>query len=139
MAIIYVTHCTSIKNKSLEQTSKKVYPYELYTGEKIGRFMNRCKVQRVNWAIFSDKYGVWLKNEKHPYYEKHPSTVTPEEFERLVDSSEKKLRRFDVVYFYGNHKSHYFHSLYKKIIKKLMQKGINIKKITHLSDIQAEV
>jgi hypothetical protein len=52
-----------------------------------------------NWAIFSDLYGVWLPDEKHGYYEKHPSKVTESEFTELLLTSRDKLKKYDTVYF----------------------------------------
>jgi hypothetical protein len=136
MASLYLTHCTYKKNERLQRTVDKVSPDRLYTGVKITRFINRCKHVGVNWAIFSDLYGVWFPHEKHGYYEKHPNDVTDAEFRDLLQESRDKLLRYDAVYFYGNHKSHYFHRLYKRLIEGLKKEGVNIIKITHIYDIK---
>jgi len=138
MAYLYLTHCTGKKDHSLSGTNKVVTPDKLYTGVKISRFMNRCKEQGVKWAIFSDLYDVWFPEEKHKYYEKHPNEVTGDDFEKLVSKSEKKLKKYDKVYFYGNHRSHYFHKLYRRLIRVLRARGINIIKICHIDDIEEE-
>jgi len=130
-----MTHCTYKKNSSLKRTTRKVPPEKLYTGKRIHWFIDRCEAKKVKWAIFSDLYGVWFPEEKHPYYEKHPNKVTDEEFSRLVNESARKLRRFDKVYFYGNHKSHYFHGLYKRLIRELIRRGINVAKICSIHNI----
>lgn len=139
MSNIYLTHCTNKKDKSLERTTKRVTPDKLYTGVKIQRFMKRRKETGVKWAIFSDKYDVWFSNYKHEYYEEPPSNVDPrnfpEKFKRLVKNSIRKLKNFEVVYFYGNHKSHYFHHVYKILINDLRKHGINVVKICHLDQI----
>lgn len=135
MCHVYLTHCTKRKRDSLKKTAKKVKPDELYIGKKIQRFMSRCKSTGVSWAIFSDQYDVWFPHVRHRWYEKHPNEVSDHEFERLVENSAGKLRKFDVVYFYGNHKSHYFHPLYKKIINALRKRRIKIEKICHLDEI----
>ncbi len=135
MRCLYLTHCTGIKQNSLKGTGKKIVPDELYIGKKIQRFMARCKSVGVNWAIFSDQYDVWFPHIRHRWYEKHPNEVSEQEFEELVENSARKLRKFDVIYFYGNHKSHYFHPLYKKIIDTLKKRQINIVKICHLDEI----
>lgn len=132
---VYLTHCTRIKRDSLKATGKAVSPDELYIGKKIQRFMTRCKDAGVNWAIFSDQYDVWFPHVRHKWYEKHPDQVTDKEFKGLVENSVAKLKKYDVVYFYGNHKSRYFHKFYKKIIDALRKRRINIVKICHLDKI----
>ena len=50
----------------------------------------------VDWAIFSDLYGVWFPDVRHPWYEKNPATVTESEFRGLVndfDSQAGAVRR----------------------------------------------
>jgi len=37
--------------------------------------MNRCKEKRVEWAIFSNLYGVWFPNVEHEWYEKNPALL----------------------------------------------------------------
>lgn len=55
---IYVTHCSAKKNSVLKDTCQKVFPDELYTATPTQRFMKKCKEVGVNWAIFSDLYGI---------------------------------------------------------------------------------
>lgn len=57
---IYVTHCSHRKNPVLMKNNKRVTPDKLYTTTPTQRFMNKCKNKGVNWAILSDKYGVWF-------------------------------------------------------------------------------
>lgn len=135
MGFLYITHCTYRKNPRLKDTREKVSPDKLYIGDKITRFINRCKSQEVEWAIFSDLYGIWFPHERHVYYEKHPNEVSDKEFNKLLDDSEKKLKKYEKVYFYGNHKSHYFHRLYKKLITQLRKRGLKIIKICSIYDI----
>lgn len=136
MASLYLTHCTYKKDERLQRTPKKISPDRLYTGVKITRFINRCKHVEVNWAVFSDKYGVWFPHEKYGYYEKHPNDVTDDEFKELLQESRDKLQKYDAIYFYGNHKSHYFHSLYKRFIEGLRKEGVNVIKIISIYDIK---
>ena len=70
--IIYLTHCSSRKNASLKGTNRKVTPDVLYTSNRIQRFMRTCVKKDVNWAIFSDKYGICYKNTRNSWYEKAP-------------------------------------------------------------------
>ena len=37
----------------------------MYTATPTQKFMNKCKEMDVDWAIFSDKYGVWHSTGKH--------------------------------------------------------------------------
>jgi hypothetical protein len=57
---IYITHCSDKKDNFLKNTLKKVTPDKLYTATPIKRFISKCNEEKVNWAIFSDKYGVWF-------------------------------------------------------------------------------
>ena len=57
---VYLTHCSAKKDDALKNTSKKVTPDKFYTASPTRRFMNKCKEKSVDWAIFSDLYGVWF-------------------------------------------------------------------------------
>jgi hypothetical protein len=128
MKTIYITHCSAKKNSIDKGT-----PDQLYASVKITRFISRCKQSGVNWAIFSDKYGLVFPDQVIENYEKHPSKVTNDEFEKLAEDAFNKLKKYDVVYFYFNPGR--FHKLYRKLIDVLISKGINIKEITHLKQI----
>lgn len=39
----------------------------------------------VEWAIFSDLYGVWFPDVEYEWYEKDPGTATEEEFSKLLE------------------------------------------------------
>jgi hypothetical protein len=131
MNVIYITHCSAKKNNIDKGT-----PDQLYSSIKITRFINRCKQMNVNWAIFSDKYGLVFPNQIIENYEKHPSKVTDDEFERFVEDTYNKLKQYDIVYFYFNPGR--FHKLYRRLIDTLMNRGIKIKTITHLKQINNE-
>ena len=133
MKKIYLTHCSKTKDNSLENSGVAVLPEELYQSKVIQRFIKRCQKQKVEWAIFSDLYGVWLSGERHEWYEKNPSKVSNEEFQRLVTNFDQRLKDYDVIYFY--HNPGRFHSLYKRLIKESALKD-KIKMISHLSDIK---
>ena len=111
-----------------------VTPDRLYTATPTERFMNKCKSRNVNWAIFSDKRGVWFPNKKYGWYEKDPSKITAEEFDKLVTDFDIKLSAFDEIWFYYNPGR--FHPLYKKLFNKSSLKP-RIKRFTHLSEIIA--
>lgn len=129
---IYLTHCTGIKNEKLIASNKKVLPETLYTSVLTQRFISKCKAERVKWAIFSDQYGIWFPEVKHKWYEKHPNTVSEEEFAELLAGFDKNLAEFSEIWFY-NHPS-WFHSLYQRIIREstLNQR---IRTFSHLKDI----
>jgi len=117
---IYITHCSGEKDDSLKGTGRNVTPDELYISKRIKGFMDRCKKGRVNWAIFSDLYGVWLPENKHEWYDKHPDTVTEEEFKALLKDFDKKLQKYDEIYFY--HNPRFFHRLYRRIVNESILK-----------------
>jgi hypothetical protein len=113
---IYLTHCTGIKDDSLQFTGQSVGPDKLYTSIPIQRFINRCQKQNVKWAIFSDLYGIWHPHQKHTWYDKHPNTVTDEELQKLILNFDEDLKDFSEIWFYNN--PSWFHSLYKMLAKR---------------------
>lgn len=129
---IYITHCSARKDQSLKGTGIKVSPDQLYTATPIKRFMERCLTRKVQWAIFSDKYGVWLPKEKHEWYEKDPDTVTEQEFRNLVKSFEERLASYDEIWFY--HNPGRFHPLYARLLKEAKVKA-RIVLFTHKDQI----
>jgi hypothetical protein len=130
--IIYLTHCSARKNLSLRSINRRVTPDNLYTATPTQRFMKRCIMSRVNWAIFSDKYGIWFSHERNTWYEKNPDKVSPEEFEALVQNFNEKLKDFDEIRFY--HNPGRFHKLYRRLVKHpLLNKKIKL--FTHLEQI----
>jgi len=133
---IYITHCSAKKDDSLHGTNKEVTPDRLYTATYLQRFVKRCKEKGVDWAIFSDKYGVVFPNDKIEWYDKHPSEVTPDEFKVLVNHFVQQLSRYDEIWFY--HNPGRFHSLYKKLVDEARKKGLNVKLFTHLSEIRRQ-
>jgi len=118
---IYITHCSAKKEPSLENTSRQVTPDVLYTARILRGFIKKCKETGVQWAIFSDKYGVWFPNEKHEWYEKDPDTVTEEEFRQLLKNFQERLSDYDEIHFYYNPGR--FHPLYKRLTKNAIIKG----------------
>jgi hypothetical protein len=129
---IYITHCSAKKNKSYENSSIAVASDRLYTATPTSRFMQKCKEENVRWAIFSDKYGVWFPDEKHPWYEKDPDKVTNQEYIQLSKNFEQKLGGYSEIWFY--HNPGRFHPLYKKLLEETPLKA-NIVLFTHLSQI----
>jgi hypothetical protein len=130
---IYVTHCSAKKDKTLKHSGKKVTPDRLYTAAPLQRFMNRCKEKKVQWAIFSDKYGIWFPHEKHEWYEKNPNTVSEQEFKILVRDFEEKLGNYDEIYFY--HNPGRFHSLYRRLLEQAKVTS-RIILFSHLAEIE---
>jgi hypothetical protein len=98
--------------------------------------MNECKNKGVNWAIFSDKYGVWFSNIQHEWYEKNPNKITEAEFNQLVSKFNKSLGQFGEIWFY--HNPGRFHRLYRKLLKKTELKN-KIKLFTHLDEVTEQV
>ena len=87
----------------------------------------------VNWAIFSDKYGVWHSTEKHKWYEKDPDKITDSEFKELVNNFDNSMRSFEEIWFY--HNPGRFHRLYRKLIETSSLKD-KIRLFTHLQEIE---
>ena len=133
MKRVYITHCSAKKNITLKNRKIKVEPNKMYTATPIQRFMNKCKEMDVDWAIFSDNYGIWHPDEKHEWYEKNPNKVNEEEFKKLVVNFDKALGGFDEIWFYNNPGR--FHRLYRKLIEASSLKD-RIKCFTHIHVIE---
>ncbi len=58
MKKIYLTHCSREKDAKLEKSGGTATPDRLYTSPSLQRFIRYCKENGLDWAIFSDKYGV---------------------------------------------------------------------------------
>ena len=130
---IYLTHCSAKKSNHLRLSGEKTTPEKLYTALPTQRFINRCKEKNVDWAIFSDKYGIWFPFEEHTWYDKNPSTVNGREFEGLVNNFNYKLGNYNAIYFYRNPGR--FHRLYRKLLNNIEAKD-KIVLISHLREIQ---
>ena len=88
--------------------------------------------KRVQWAIFSDLYGVWFPSAKHKWYEKDPRTVTDQEFSALLRNFDEQLEGHDDIRFYCNPGR--FHPLYRRLLAESTLKD-RITCITHIRDI----
>ena len=88
------------------------------------------------YAIFSDRYGVWFPHIKHPWYEKHPDTVTEEEYQELLDNFNQKLNKYDRIYFHYNQVR--FHKLYKRLLDETALKE-RIILFNHVADIEGRI
>lgn len=133
MRILYFTHCCHKKPDDLKNTGQRVRPLQLYTATPTQRFMKRCSIQRVEWAIFSDKYDFVFPNHRIEWYDKPPGSVTLSEKERLFESAFKTLEKYDLAYFYYNPGR--IHPLYLDMIHDMRKRGRSIKEITHLPQI----
>jgi hypothetical protein len=129
---LYITHCCAKKNNQYRNMPIAVAPHELYTATPTKRFMMACQRAGVRWAIFSDKYGVWFPEVKHPWYEKDPRDVTPEEFAMLVRNFDESLAPFSTIAFY--HNPGRFHPLYGRLLEESVLRD-RVRMITHLAQI----
>ena len=110
-----------------------MFPGELYRSVPISRFIERCKIQKVEWAIFSDKYGVWFPFQKNKWYDKHPDTVTEEEFEELLKDFDNSLEKFGEIWFY--HHPKWLHPFYRKLLNSsILKEKINL--FSRLAEIE---
>jgi C-terminal processing protease CtpA/Prc len=135
MKILYFTHCSDKKDDRLKGTNQKVTPDKLYTATYLQRFIKRCRISNVDWAIFSDEYGFVFPYNEISWYNKSPKDVTPIERQKLFDEAFNTLKSksYDHVIFYYNPGR--FSPLYRQLIGDMEKKGIEIKEITHLDDI----
>lgn len=112
---VYLTHCSKEKEPNLKGTDITVTPDKLYTSAGIQQFMKRCQEQNVIWGVLSDLYGVYLSNERHVWYEKHPDTVTLQKKGIIVQDFNIKLSSYDEIFFFIRMES--FHPFYERVLK----------------------
>jgi hypothetical protein len=130
--MIYVTHCSAKKRESVRRTGKAVRPDVLYTSQRTQRFMRRCRARQVQWAIFSDKHGVWFPTEKCRWYEKSPDRVTEAEFRQLVVNFDRRLNPFREISFYYHPGR--FHPLYRRLLRATRLRR-RVRLFRHLAEI----
>jgi hypothetical protein len=65
--------------------------YQTVYEQAVQSFMQACKDKKVDWAIFSDLYGIWFPKVMHAWYEKSPGRVTKTESKKLVRDFDEKL------------------------------------------------
>ena len=130
---IFLTHCSAKKEESFKENNLEVTPDQLYTATMTRRFIRKCKNVKANWAIFSDKYGIWFSDTIHTWYEKDPNKVTDEEFNILLQDFNSKLKEFDEIWFYYNPGR--FHPIYKRLLNNTSLKD-KINMFTHINEIQ---
>lgn len=134
MKRIYVTHCSAKKDDSLKNTDKKATPDRLYTSKQVQRFIQTCKNNKVDWAIFSDKYGVVFPWAKIEWYDKHPDKINEKEFQLLLENFIQRLSGYDEIWFY--HNPGRFHQLYRRLLKGAQDRRLEVVPFTHLSAIR---
>lgn len=131
---IFLTYCSGQKDDELKENNEAVTPDELYTSERIQKFINACREAGAFWAIFSDEYGVWFPGERRKWYDKPPDEVTPAEFEQLASRAEKSLKKYE-VFFYGDVGGPKFHQVYRDLIERLKDAGIKITLFNDLDNV----
>jgi len=59
---LHVTYCSAKKSRGIHS------PDVLYISERITRFIDRCRIANVNWAIFSALYAFFFPEEEKKDY-----------------------------------------------------------------------
>ena len=113
---VYFTFCSAQKDDSLRDSGQAVSPDRLYTSQRVRAFMDRCKFKKVRWAIFSDKYGVWFPEVRHPWYEMSPDNALLE-FPNLLADFDEKMKGFDPIYFCPGVGGPRLHGLYRGLAR----------------------
>jgi hypothetical protein len=114
---VYITFCSARKDDALKCSNRAVTPDLLYTSRRIQGFIRRAKEKNVCWAILSDHYGVWFSHETHVWYEKHPDSVTEQEFAALRADFDKQLGAFNEIFFCPGTGDRRIHRLYKRLLE----------------------
>lgn len=133
MKVLYFTHCCAKKDDTLKGTGKKVPPIKLYTAIPTRRFMKKCSMNKVAWAIFSDKHAFVFPNNLIEWYNKHPNSLTDAEKKKLFDDAFEVLKNYDLVWFYYNPGR--LHSFYRELVNEMRRRNCSIREITHLVEI----
>ena len=94
---IRVTSCTALKDDAARQSGEAVAPDVLYVEPRIQRFFAEARAAGEPWAVLSDQWGLLLEEDRAPWYERHPDTVSAEDEAELVRSVEAKLTGYDVI------------------------------------------
>jgi hypothetical protein len=94
--------------------------------------MRATRNRKVEWAIFSDLYGIWFPEIQHEWYERSPDNVSEEEFKRLLSDFYDKLEKYEEIWFYYNPGR--FHSLYARLLVESKSRR-RITRFTHIAEI----
>ena len=124
MKAIYITHCSRDKDEGVRSSGIAVTPDQLYSSPSLQEFIDFCRQKRLDWAIFSDLYGVVFPEEKINWYTKPPDSVTTEEFNLLVENFISRLVGYEKIYFY--HRNGETHPLFKEIERLGRERGLPI-------------
>jgi hypothetical protein len=111
---IYLTHCSKEKSLEAKESGIEMTPDQLYTDPGIQQFMESCKTAGVRWAILSDRYGIFMPDERHSYYEKAPASVTAEEEAIILHGFDQRLAGYDEIWFYIRPQT--FHPFYERVL-----------------------
>ena len=125
MRKLYITHCSRDKDPELKASGAVATPDRMYTLPSLQRFIRYCRANGLDWAIFSDKYGVVFPDETIPWYSKPPSDVTEEEFAGLLDNFITRLAAYDEIWFYQRAED--THPLFQRIVALGRGAGLPIK------------
>jgi hypothetical protein len=112
---VFFTFCSASKNDTLRGTTAGVSPEELYTSRRVQSFIDRCKSSGVRWAIFSDQYGVWFPEIRHPWYERSPDDAIAD-FPRLLSDFDEKMKDFAAIHFCPGVGGPRLHRMYRRLV-----------------------
>lgn len=112
---LYITYCSKEKYDVLY--NQLVTPAELYSSLRVQTFIEFCNRKNLQWAIFSDLYGLIFSFEKIQWYDKSPDSISNTEYEQLLKLTIKKLVSYKHIVFYYAPES--LHPLYKRLISDL--------------------
>lgn len=133
---IYVTHCCSEKVDPATSRSDLAVD-ELHVGPKFQSFVSQCLRKKVEWAVLCDGYGVWLPDERHPWYDKHPTALSAEERLMYALQFAYKLPANADIVFYGNLKSPRFSPVHREIMNMAQTHvGARWREVSYYEDIR---
>lgn len=130
MKLLFITHCSKKKSNI-----SKGMPEKLYSATFLQRFISRCKNERVNWAILSDKHGLVFPDSEIENYELSPDKVmkNKEMTLKLYSQVKSQLKGYNILFY---HNPGRFHPFYKKLANELVRNGYNLTLISHLNQIK---
>lgn len=88
-----ICSCSGLKT---ERQQERYFPHELYCSNRCANFFQWCFYLKMEYAVLSDKYGLFFWDEKKPGYDLHPSKLTEKDFEDLGARIKKQCQKREI-------------------------------------------
>ena len=88
----FCTGCSKTKGKYKDTSIPKYF----YVSDRLLNFYKYCELNKFNYGILSDKYGIHLMDESLSFYDIHPSSLTDEQFKGLGKQIGQKANKLNI-------------------------------------------